>query len=70
MPTPDYNPRQQRYEYRAQRMMHDGGGRLSEAASCLGCLLKLIVAIVIFVILLTVAADLYYHFLAHRVVHF
>jgi len=69
-PPPDYNRRQQRYEYRAQRMMHEGGGRLSEAASCLGCLLKLVVGIVIFMILLAVAFNLYYHFLAHRVVHF
>jgi hypothetical protein len=50
-------------------MMHEGGGRLSEAASCLGCLLKLIAIVVIFVVLLTVAGALYYHFTTHKPIH-
>jgi hypothetical protein len=69
MPSPDYNPRQQRYEYRAQRMMHEGGGRLSEAASCFGCLLKLLVLLVIFWALVTAAGALYYHFTTHKPIH-
>lgn len=69
MPTPDYNPRQERYQHRAQRMMREGGGRLSDFASCLGCLLKLIVLVVIFVVLVTAAGAFWYHFTTHKPIH-
>jgi hypothetical protein len=38
----DWERRQRVHDYRALRMMMGYPGRLSEAASCAGCLLKLI----------------------------
>lgn len=50
-------------------MMHEGGGRLSEAASCLGCLVKLIAGLVLLFVVVTIAGAAYYHFTTHKPIH-
>lgn len=61
----DWERRQRIYDYRAQRMMMGYPSRLSEAASCAGCLLKLILYCFLGLCLIAAILFIYVHFFMH-----
>lgn len=61
----DYDRRRLRYEHQAQQMMRGDQGRLSEAASCLGCLLKVALGGLLIIAAIAGVFFLYLHFVRH-----
>ena len=61
----NWERRQRAYDYRSQRMMQGYPGRLSEAVSCAGCVLKLAFFCFLIIALLAAALFIYIHFFVH-----